>query len=82
MLAVRFAGYIALTDEIIEREGSITTASIVFADGALADLTCLEGVHAGETNALTTDLDRIAVDHRGLADNRICSACWQQDRHR
>ena len=71
-----------LTDEVIEREGGVTAASIVVAGGVLADLACFEGVHAGEANALATDLDRVTIDQGGLADDRFGGGGRRQDRQR
>jgi len=74
------AGHMATVDEFLEREGSIAAAPISFATGVLADLACFEGIHAREANALALDVDRVAVDHRGLADDRI--ACMGRQKYR
>lgn len=71
MLAIRLANNVAPTDEAIERECSVATASVIFAVGVLADLTHFEGVHAREANALAADLDGIAVNRRGLPNDQI-----------
>ena len=67
-----FAGDIASADEVVERERSVTAASIVLAGSILARLTRLESVYAGKPDPLIADHDRVAVDHGGLADNGLC----------
>ncbi len=72
-LAIRLAGDIALTDEVVQGKSGVTSTSVVITVGILTCLPGFKRIHTGKTYALAADLDRIAVDHRCLSDDGFSS---------
>ena len=66
---------------MIERERSISAAAIVLPSLIKAHLPYLEGVHTGKPSALPADFDRVAIDHRRLANKRLRQGGRRKDQH-